>query len=212
MELIWLGHSCVRLRTRDTVVIQDPFDRSLGYNLGHWSADVVTVSHDHPGHNNVAAVQGKRKVLTGPGEYDIAQVPIRGIGTYHDKQKGQERGRNTAFVTEMDDVKVCHLGDLGEPPSPDLVKAIGTVDVLLVPVGGSTTIDAQGALETINLLEPKIIVPIHYKTPVLQRQDLAGVDVFLHRMGVTNVTPVPRLSVSISSLPSEPQVVLLEYE
>jgi L-ascorbate metabolism protein UlaG (beta-lactamase superfamily) len=211
MELIWLGHSCVRLRHRDTVVMQDPFDRALGYNVGRWSADIVTVSHDHPGHNNASSIQGDPKVLTGPGEYDIAAVPIFGVATFHDRQRGSERGRNTAFVVELDEVRVCHLGDIGEPPNADMVKAIGVVDVLLVPVGGSTTVDAQGAVETVRLLEPKIIVPMHYSTPALKRDDLAGVEPFLTAMGVTSANPLQRLSVTATSLPSEPQVVVLDY-
>ena len=211
MELIWLGHSCMRLRSRDTIIIQDPFDRSLGYHIGRWTADVVTVSHDHPGHNNVSAVQGNPKVLRGPGEYDIGPASIIGISTFHDKQRGKERGRNIVFAVEMDDVRVCHLGDIGEVPTTEMVKAIGAVDVLLLPVGGSTTIDAQGALETVNLFEPKVIVPIHYQTPALQRQDLAGVEQFLQMMAIAHPTPVPRLNVTASNLPSEPQVVLLEY-
>jgi L-ascorbate metabolism protein UlaG (beta-lactamase superfamily) len=211
MELIWLGHSCVRLRYRDTIVIQDPFDRALGYNVGRWTADIVTVSHDHAGHNNVAAIGGSPKVLTGPGEYDIAAVPITGVATFHDRRKGSERGRNTAFVVEMDEVRICHLGDIGEPPSADLAKAIGVVDVLVVPVGGSTTIDAQGALETVTLLEPKLIVPVHYSTPALKRDDLAGVEPFLTAMGVTSATPQQRLTVTATTLPSEPQVVVLDY-
>jgi len=211
MELIWLGHSCVRLRGRDTVILQDPFDRTLGYPVGRWTADIVTISHDHPGHNNISAVQGNPKVLRGPGEYDIGPASIVGVASFHDKQRGKERGRNTAFVVEMDGVRVCHLGDIGDTPTAETAKAIGPVDVLLVPVGGSTTIDAQGALETVNLLEPKIIVPIHYRTPALQRQDLAGVEPFLQMMAIAHLTPVARLNVTPATLPSESQVVLLEY-
>lgn len=211
MELTWLGHACFRLRGREATVLCDPFQASTGYPVGRWSATIVTISHDHPGHSNAEAVSGVRKVVRGPGEYEIAQVPIIGIGTYHDRQQGRVRGRNTVYLIEVDEVRVCHLGDLGHPLTPEQVAALAPVDVLLVPVGGSTTLDPRQAVETVNQLEPRIIVPMHYRTPAVQRQDLQPVERFLQEMGSGALEPVARLSVTRSSLPSDPQVVVLDY-
>lgn len=210
MELYWLGHGCFRLRGRETTLLSDPCPRSTGYNIGKVAAHIVTVSHDHPEHSHLEAVTGTPKVVRGPGEYEIAGVLINGVRTYHDAQKGARRGLNTAFVIEMDDIRLCHLGDLGHVLTPDQVEALSGVDILLVPVGGGTTIDAVAAAEIVSLLEPKIVVPMHYRTEVSTAR-LDPPSRFLKEMGLGEVTPQPRLNVTPSSLPSETQVVLLEY-
>ncbi|PIU54830.1 MAG: lactamase, partial [Chloroflexi bacterium CG07_land_8_20_14_0_80_51_10] len=112
MEITWLGHSCFRLRGKGATVVTDPFDKTSGYHLGKITADIVTVSHDHPQHSFVSGIGGEPKVLRAPGEYEIAGVFIYGIKTFHDSNKGQTRGKNTAYLMEIDDIKVCHLGDL----------------------------------------------------------------------------------------------------
>ncbi|MDZ4278759.1 MAG: MBL fold metallo-hydrolase, partial [Dehalococcoidia bacterium] len=165
MEITWLGHSCFRLRGRDAAVVFDPCDKKTGYNIGRPTADIVTVSHDHPGHSNVAAVAGSPRVVAGPGEFEIAGVLIMGIRTYHDKEQGGKLGKNTAYVLELDDVRVCHLGDLGHVPTPEQVEELSGVHVLLAPVGGGSTIGAAAAAEVVSLLEPKLVIPMHYKTP-----------------------------------------------
>ena len=210
MEITWLGVSCFRLRSRERTVITDPYSRSSGYNLGRPTADIVTVSHSHRDHSNVAAVGGDPKVIDGPGEYEIGGVVITGISTFHDAEGGRKRGKNTAYLIELDNVIVCHLGDLGHIPSTDQIEAMGDVDVLLVPVGGETTINATQAVEVVNLVEPKIVIPMHYRTQA-DGANLDPVDRFCREMGVKEWQSQPKLTVTSTTLPEGPHIVVLDY-
>lgn len=211
MELTWLGHGCFRLKNRDTTIILDPYGPKSGYPPRTFGeADVVTVSHNHPAHDNVAAVAGKRLVISGPGEYEVAGVLITGVRTFHDAKRGAERGPNTAYVFELDDLRVCHLGDLGHIPTPDQAEALSGAEVLLIPVGGHGTLDAAAAAEVISLLEPRIAVPMHYRTDGTTA-DLDPLDAFLKQMGVGTPQVTPRLTVTKTSLPMETTVSVLEY-
>lgn len=212
MEIVWLGHSCFRLRAREAAIVTDPCPKSTGYSMGRPTADIITVSHDHEGHNAVQGVAGSPRVVRGPGEYEIAGVLITGIRTYHDSQRGARLGQNTAFVIETEDMRLCHLGDLGHVPTPEQVEAMGDVDILLVPVGGGSTLDAATAAETASLLEPKLVIPMHYATPSTIRK-LDPLDRFLKEMGASpTLTPESRLSVRRSSLPHETQVAVPDYK
>jgi L-ascorbate metabolism protein UlaG (beta-lactamase superfamily) len=212
MEITWLGHDCFRLKGKDVTVLTDPYDKSIGHALGRPQADIVTVSHDHFDHNNVKAVSGAPKVIKGPGEYEIKNVFIKGVATFHDADGGNSRGRNTVYTITLDDVVVCHLGDLGHPLTQAQAEEIDDVDVLLVPVGGFYTIDAGQASEVVSLLEPKIVIPMHYQTDVLTlRQTLDPVDKFLKEMGLKSLTPQPKLVVARTTLPEQTQVVVLDY-
>jgi len=210
MELYWLGHGCFRIRSRDATIIADPCPRSTGYNIGKQTADVVTVSHNHEDHSYVEAVSGSPKIVRGPGEYEISGTLITGVRTFHDAQKGTRRGPNTAFIIESEDVRVCHLGDIGHILAPDQVEALTGTDILLIPVGGGTTIDAVAAAEVVSLLEPKLVVPMHYQTDV-STTPLDPLSRFLKEMGLGEVTPQPRLSATKSNLPSDSQVMVLDY-
>src|SRR3990172_7707652 len=209
MEITWLGHSCFRLRGRDAAVVMDPCGKETGYNISRPAADIVTVSHDHPAHNNVGGVAGSPRVVQGPGEFEIAGVLIMGIPTYHDSEKGEKLGKNTAYVLELDDVRVCHLGDIGHVPTPEQVEELSGVDILLTPVGGGSTINAAAAVETISLLEPKLVIPMHYKTPALKDGGLEPLDRFIKEMGAKNAYEErqPKLSVTKSTLPEETKVM-----
>jgi L-ascorbate metabolism protein UlaG (beta-lactamase superfamily) len=213
MEITWLGHSCFRLRGKDATVVMDPAGKETGYNISRPTADIVTVSHDHAGHNNVAGVAGSPRVLQGPGEFEVAGVLIMGIRTYHDNEKGQSLGRNTAYVIELDDVRVCHLGDIGHVPTPEQVEELSGVDILLAPVGGTNTIDAAAAAETISLLEPKLVIPMHYKTSA-SKDDLEPLDRFLKEIGakMANDERQPKLAITKSTLPSETKIQVLDYK
>ena len=209
MDITWLGHSCFRLRGREVSIVTDPFGRGLGYPPPRLTADIVTVSHDHPNHNFVDAVQltDKRlRRLDGPGEYEISGAMITGVATYRDKQKGKLHGKNTAYLVGVDDLSICHLGDLGHPLSPEQIEALKDADVLLVPVGGVCTIDAVEAVEVVSQLEPKLVIPMHYGTPGVQ---LDSADRFCRELGVADLAVQPRLSITPGSLPDETQVVLL---
>jgi|DewCreStandDraft_1066081.scaffolds.fasta_scaffold00790_14 L-ascorbate metabolism protein UlaG (beta-lactamase superfamily) len=212
MELVWYGHACFRLRGKDATVITDPFDRRLGLPLPRMQADIVTVSNDRPDHSNVAAVGGSPRVVDGPGEYDIAGVVIAGIATQK-REPGRARAprpRNTAYVIEIDGLTVCHLGDLADVPDAAVVEQIGNIDVLLIPVGGHETINATQATEVISLLEPRLVVPMHFRTPELAIE-LDPIEPFVREMGLKELQPQPRLSLSAGSLPEETEVVLLDY-
>jgi len=212
MEIVWLGHSCFRLRAREAAVLTDPCPKSIGYNMGRPTADIVTVSHDHEGHSAVGGVAGSPRVVRGPGEYEMAGVLITGIRTYHDNQRGARQGTNTAFIIEAETLRLCHLGDLGHLPTPEQVEAMGGIDILLVPVGGGNTLDATAAAETVSLLEPKLVIPMHYATPATTRK-LDPLDRFLKEIGASpDLTAQPRLSVSHGSLPHEIQVAVLDYK
>ena len=210
MDITWLGHSCFRIRGNQATVITDPYSPDLGYSLGEPTAHIVTVSHQHSGHSYVQGVGGDPRLVNGPGEYEISGVLIIGIATFHDRVRGKERGKNTVYLTEVDEVSICHLGDLGHVLTAEQVEELGNVDVLLLPVGGVSTINASMAAEVVRQLEPKVVVPMHYKTQALNG-GLEPVDRFLKEIGVGQLNPQPKLSLTRSSLPDNTQVFLLEY-
>jgi L-ascorbate metabolism protein UlaG (beta-lactamase superfamily) len=208
VDITWLGLSCFRIRGNQAVIITDPFPPGLGYTLGKQTADIVTISHPHPSHSYDQGINGEHRLVKGPGEYEISGVLILGISTFHDSVKGQSRGKNTIYLMEIDGVNVLHLGDLGHVLSDEQVEEIGNVDVLLLPVGGVTTINAAMAAEVIRKLEPRVVIPMHYKTPKTDR-DLEPVENFLKEMGQTQVEPRPKLNVSRSNLPITTEVIVL---
>ncbi len=210
MDISWLGHSCFRIRGVHATVITDPYSPDLGYSLGKPTARIVTVSHQHPGHSYVQGIGGEPKLVAGPGEYEISGVLIIGMATFHDGEEGKKRGKNTAYLMEVDEVSVCHLGDLGHVLTTEQVAEIGNVDVLLLPVGGVSTINAPMAAEVVRELEPKAVVPMHYKTEALNRE-LEPVGRFLKEMGVKEVSSTPKLSFTKANLPISTQVFLLDY-
>jgi L-ascorbate metabolism protein UlaG (beta-lactamase superfamily) len=211
MDITWFGHSCFRLSDRGVTIVTDPPSDDMGYDRPRIRADVVTISHEHPGHNNRIGFRGGPKVFDGPGEYEVKDVFITGIATYHDTRSGASRGPNTVFLFEFDGVTICHLGDLGHVPIQAEVEALSSVDVLLIPVGGVNTIDPSKASEVISLIEPLLVVPMHYKTPV-EKAKLQTVDKFLKEMGLSPMPAQPELKVTKSSLPSETQIVVLDYK
>ncbi len=210
MEINWLGHSCFRIKGNRSVIVTDPYAPELGYSLGKPTSRIITVSHQHPGHSYVHGVGGEPKALLGPGEYEISDVLITGIATFHDNEGGKKRGKNTAYIMEVDGVIVCHLGDLGHVLTAGQTEEMENVDVLFLPVGGVSTINATMAAEVVRQLEPKVVVPMHYKTPALKRE-LEPVEGFLKEMGVKEVASRPKLSLTKVSLPATTQVYLLDY-
>jgi len=203
-----LGHSCFRIKGSQAVVITDPFPPDLGYSLGKPTANIVTVSHQHPSHSYVQGIGGEPRTVQGPGEYEISGVLIIGVATFHDAEGGKKRGKNTAYLMEIDGISVCHLGDLGHVLTSEQVEEIGDVDVLLLPVGGVSTIGAAMAAEVIRQLEPQAVVPMHYKTPFISRE-LDPVEKFLKEMGMEQIEARPKLSLSRTNLPVGTQVFLL---
>ena len=210
MDINWLGHSCFRIKGRNVSIVTDPYPPDLGYSLGKPSADIVTISHPHPGHSYTDGVSGDPRLVRGPGEYEISGVLIIGIATFHDNDKGAKRGKNTVYLMDIEGVSVCHLGDLGHVLTADQVEQIEEADVLLLPVGGVSTINAAVAAEVVRQLEPKVVVPMHYRTDALNR-GLATVDGFLKEMGQKEITSQPKLTLTRTTLPLTTQVVLLDY-
>ena len=210
MDITWLGHSCFRIRGSHATVITDPYPPSLGYSLDRPTAHIVTVSHQHPNHSYVQGISGEPRPIAGPGEYEIRGVLVIGVATFHDAVGGRKQGRNTVYLMEIDEVSVCHLGDLGHVLTAAQVEEIDNVDVLLLPVGGVSTINAPMAAEVVRQLEPKVVVPMHYKTQAISRE-LEPVGRFLKEIGVKPITPQPKLSFTKSSLPASTQVFLLDY-
>jgi L-ascorbate metabolism protein UlaG (beta-lactamase superfamily) len=213
MEISWLGHSCFQLRGKNVTLITDPFPPQLGYSLGKVNAPIVTVSHNHLSHSYVEGVNGDPRVVRGPGEYEISDVLITGVASYHDNKHGQERGRNTIYVIHMDELVICHLGDLGHTLQENQLEEAADADILLIPIGGHHTLDATQAAEVISQVEPRIVIPMHYRTAVLEgkRDSLDPLDKFCREMGIETVNPQPKLTVTRNSLPAEMQVVILSH-
>lgn len=210
MDINWLGHSCFRIKGKEAVVVTDPCHPSLGYPLGKLRADIVTVSHSHPGHSFIEAVDGEYRQIKGPGEYETKSVFVTGIATFHDKSQGSERGKNTIYLLEIDGVTLCHLGDIGHALSSGIEEELGDVGVLFLPIGGVNTIDSTVAAEIVRSLAPKIVIPMHYKTPALTKE-LEPLDKFLKKMGLKEIASQPKCSVNRSTLPPSTQVVILNY-
>lgn len=211
MEINYFGHSCFRLSERNgTAIVTDPFDASVGFSMPRLKADIVTISHDAPGHNNSTAIKEAR-ALHGAGEYEIGGVFITGVQTAAAKGKGgfNDARANTVFVFNYEDVTVCHLGDLSAILTQAEVEALGTVDVLLAPVGGGNGLNAGQAAELISLIEPSIIIPMHYKLAKTKLQ-LDPLAKFLKEMGLSKVEPQDTFKVTKSTLPEETAVVVLE--
>lgn len=206
MELTWYGLSCFRMTERgQATVVTDPYNGKVGLPSLKLKADILTISHDAQGHNNEAAVSGHKHALTGPGEYEIGGVFVKGIST---PRKNTADKRNIIFVFEYDTLSVAHLGDLAAVPSQTQIDALGEVNILLLPVGGGNTLNASQAAELVSMLEPNIVVPMHYKLPDL-KLELEEVERFLKEMGVTEADEESSLKITKSSLPEETQVAIL---
>jgi L-ascorbate metabolism protein UlaG (beta-lactamase superfamily) len=212
MKIKCLGHACFLITSGDGLrVITDPYAVGGGINYSpiKETADVVVVSHDHNDHGNVSSIQGKPEVIKGSGKKTAKGIQFKGIAAYHDASQGKQRGTNTIFCFTMDDIRLCHLGDLGHVLSPGQVTEIGAVDILFIPVGGFYTIDAPVASQVCDQLKPKIVVPMHYKTPKCA-YPIAGVEDFLQ--GEKNVRKVggSEVEFELEKLPSATEIVLLQ--
>jgi len=213
MDITYLGHSSFRLRGKYASLITDPYIESeVGLKFPKVSADIVTVSHEHPDHNNVEAVKDIKKDIRGAGEYEISGISIIGIPTFHDDKKGTLRGKNTVYIIEDGDLRLVHLGDIGHKLSEGVLEEIGVIDVMMIPVGGVYTIGPSDAAEIVREIEPSIVIPMHYQVPGLRKdtfEKLAQVDEFLKEVGL-GVERLDKLSVKKSDLLEEHKVVVLE--
>lgn len=219
MVITWYGQSCFKLQSGNTTGVIDPFSKEIGLTPPRFRADFVLVTHNHPNHANSDSIPEQPFLITGPGEYETKGIHIIGIETYHDAQSGKERGMNTVYIVEMEDIKLCHLGDYGEGKMrEELIEKIGNVDVLMIPVGGPSaqnktgkhTIDAEEAANVIQRIEPRIVIPMHYKIRGMHAA-IDPLDPFLKEMGIKSPDLQDRLTIKKKELPQEGlQVIILK--
>ncbi len=212
MELFWYGHSCFRLSERGSAsVVCDPYDAmAVGYEPLKLKADIVTISHNKPGHNYLAGVKGDPYTITGPGEFEIGGVFITGIQTNGHSKKSEEDPRNTLYMFDYNGITILHLGGINRVPTQTEVEELGPIHIVLVPVGGGTSLNAAKAAEVISLLEPNIVIPMHYANPasIIKLDPLSK---FEKEMGIATIETQPSLKVtSVSSLPEDSKVIALE--
>jgi L-ascorbate metabolism protein UlaG (beta-lactamase superfamily) len=210
MEISWLGHSCFIIKGKENTVVTDPCPPSMGYPLVKPEADIVTLSHSHPGHSYIEGIANDPRQIKSPGEYEIGGIFISGIASFHDTKKGEIKGKNIIFVIELNGITLCHLGDLGHQLTPQLIEEIGGTDILFLPVGEVSTIPIDMAIEMVGQLNPHIVIPMHYKTDV-STANLQPVDNFLKKMGIREPQAKPSLLVTKSSLPDNTQAIILDY-
>ncbi|MDD5589725.1 MAG: MBL fold metallo-hydrolase [Candidatus Portnoybacteria bacterium] len=211
MVITWYGQSCFKIQSGETVLFTDPFDKSIGLTPPRGQANIVTISHHHYDHDNVEALSGENLFLIdGPGEYEVKGVNVTGILTFHDSEEGKKRGTNTAYIIEIEGIKICHLGDFGQDKLNDeQLEAMNGADILMIPVGGTYTLDGGEAAHIIHEIEPKIVIPMHYKIPGLTMK-LDGVDLFLEEAGSKN-QPTDKLTIKKKDLvEGKTQVVVMK--
>jgi L-ascorbate metabolism protein UlaG (beta-lactamase superfamily) len=210
-EIRWYGHNCFRIRAKEATVLTDPVGKRTGYVMPKQNVDIVTLSHDHPGHANLEGVKSEYQTITGPGEYELQDIFVTGIRTYHDKQQGAELGYNTVYLIELENLVFGHLGDLGHPLSESQSEQFNIVDVLFVPAGGGPVLPPSEMAELIANLSPKMVIPMQYKTAKgdAERDEVAP---FLKHLGVEAPQPLEKLVIKPSDLTEQMQVVLLEPE
>ena len=215
MHIIWHGQSCFQIiiggsKGEQVPILIDPFDASVGLKPPSLSADVLLISHPHQDHNNRKAVRNTPFLIEGPGEYEIKEVFVQGIASFHDDKGGAERGSNTIYSVEAEGMRLCHLGDLGQRElNDDQLEKIGDVDILFVPVGGVYTIAAKEAAKVISQVEPRLVIPMHYHIPGLKVK-IDGVDRFLKEMGRKSAETKPKLLIKKKDLPEEIKIVVLK--
>ena len=214
MDIKYLGHASFFIKSKDAKLVTDPFDpKMVGLKFPKVEADIVSVSHHHSDHDRANLVSGNPLVVDMPGEYEKKGLRISGFQTFHDKQKGAERGQNIVYKIEGEGISVLHCGDLGHILDDSFIDQLGDVDVLLVPVGGFYTIDSADAVELVKKIEPSIVIPMHYNHPKLNQQvfsKLSMVDEFMRKIGVELTAPVPKLVVKKDELQQEMKVVVME--
>ncbi len=194
MVITWYGHACFKIQSGDLVIVVDPYAKEIGLTPPRFKADIVLVTHGHADHNNAETLAGNPFVVSGPGEYEVSGVTIIGIETFHDAVSGKERGMNTIYKITVEGVTLLHMGDFGEQEIREAtLDSIGDVDVVMIPVGGTYTIDGERAEKIVRQLEPAYVIPMHYKIPGL-KFSLDTADAFLKSIGAAKVEPVEKLT------------------
>ncbi|MBA7504975.1 hypothetical protein ES706_03638 [subsurface metagenome] len=211
MKVKWLSHSCFSITSeKGTKLITDPYTVGAGIDYApiKESADIVIVSHDHGDHNNVSAVQGRPQIVKGSGIKNVSGIEFKGIAAYHDRSQGKERGDNTVFCFTVDGIRLCHLGDLGHLLSQEQIASVGNVDILFVPVGGVFTINAAEATQVYTQLRPKVIIPMHFKTPKCA-YPISDVNTFLEGKERVKKWDKSEIEFQAGKLPAEAEIIVL---
>lgn len=216
MNIIWHGQSLFEIITipkknSQIKIIIDPFSEEIGLKLPNLEADILMVSHQHSDHNNVKSVSGNPFLISGPGEYEVKDIFIQGIFSWHDIKEGKEKGINTIYTIESEEMKICHLGDFGQKElTSEQLEKIGNIDILMIPVGGTYTIDSKEAIKIMSQIEPKIIIPMHYSLPKLKIK-LEDLEKFLKTLGVKKIEPLSKLVIKKKDiLEEESKIVVLK--
>ncbi len=215
MDITYLGHSAFKIKTKTATVITDPFDSKIvGFKYPTTDADIVTISHKHKDHNCIEKISGIKKVIEGPGEYEVGGVSIMGYSSFHDSKNGEERGKNTIYIFEADGLKIAHLGDLGHILDDDFVSEMGAIDILMIPVGGRFTLSPKEAVEVVGKIDPYFIIPMHYKDEGINESEfgeLESKEMFLKEIGKT-VEVLPKFTIKREDISEEQtaKVIVLE--
>ncbi|OGC45431.1 hypothetical protein A2V49_03095 [candidate division WWE3 bacterium RBG_19FT_COMBO_34_6] len=214
MEITYIGHSCFKIKGKNITLVIDPYNPKMtGYPMPKISADAVLITHEHEDHSNLQAINDYKILINTPGEYELSETFIFGIQTYHDNKNGNERGKNTIYQIDIDGFSLLHLGDLGHELSTDTLERLGSIDVLMVPVGGTYTINGEVAAKVISSIEPAIVIPMHYhseSSPVTEKLD--DIKKFMEEMGSkeNGIKSIDKLKLtSRLEVPEETEVYLL---
>ncbi len=213
-KITWAGQSCFQIsvsnsKDHSAQIVIDPFDEKIGLKEPRFSADILLITHDHFDHNNKKSIKGEPFLIEGPGEYEVKGVFIKGIPAFHDASQGKERGRITIYSIEAEGIRFCHLGDLGQSQLTDeQLEEVGSIDVLMIPIGGGSTISSQEASKIISQIEPKIVIPMHYQLPSLKLK-LEDVKKFLKVMGKNSIIPQEKFQIKQSVLPKEGMEIVI---
>ncbi|MDP3697201.1 MAG: MBL fold metallo-hydrolase [Candidatus Taylorbacteria bacterium] len=208
MNISWFGQSCFRIEAKEGSILIDPFSKEIGLRSPKIKDNIVLVSHHHYDHDNIGEANPEAFLIDGPGEYEKQGISIRGIQSFHDKSGGKERGLNTMYVIKVEDVTICHMGDFGQDKFEEhQLEEIGDVDILMIPVGGVYTINYKEAVNIISQIEPKIVIPMHYKIKDL-KVDIEGPDKFLKEIGLTP-EKTDKLKIAKKTLPVEEMKLIL---
>ena len=203
MTITWFGHSCFRLENKDNSLLIDPFSKEIGLRPPKIKDNIVLVTHQHYDHNNLEDLPEDSFLIQGPGEYEIKGVFIKGIQSFHDKSQGQERGLNAIYVIKIEEMSIVHLGDFGQDKlSEEQVEKIGSADILMIPIGGVYTINYKEAIEAIRQIEPKIVIPMHYRVPGL-KIEIDGPEKFLKEISLTPEKTEKSYKIQKKNLPAE---------
>lgn len=218
VDIWFFGQACFKAKGKSASVVFDPYDdAATGLPKVRTDADIVCITHGHPDHNNSSVIKASLEgeepfVISGPGEYEKRGINVIGVASFHDDKQGEERGKNTIYCATVDEINIVHLGDLGQKKlTQEQVEELSICDILMIPVGGVYTIEAKDVPDIIAQLEPKVIIPMHYKLPGL-KYDLAPLEDFLKVMGKESAEKVSKYSISRDKLPEEPEVVVLEAQ